>query len=127
MDILLKILGILCAVVVGWKLHGLWFKFIMAPVLKDLGITYEEVLRVARKNGIDVTKEEAALAETYPVLEVRVEKVKDMLYAYRREDDVFLAQAKTKEDLLERLRQQVKGTVKLTARVEEGGRYLEND
>lgn len=127
MDGLLIILGILCAVVVGWKLHGIWFKFIIAPVLKDMGITYEEVLRVAKKNGIDVSKQEAELAEAYPILEVRVEKVKDMLYAYRRDDDVFLAQAKNKEDLLERLRQQVKGTVKLQARIDEGGRYLEND
>lgn len=110
----------------GWKLHSLWFKMIILPVLKDLGITYEDVVRTAKKNGVDVGAEhDKAVAEDYPILEVRVEKHKDTLYAFRRNDDIFLAQATNKEDLIERLRQQVKGTVKLQARIGEGGEYLE--
>lgn len=93
MEILLLIIGLVIGFFIGEGLALFKIRQIM--------------LRVAERNGIDLTKEMQHIAEVGEIDEpeetivyrLEIEKINDILYLYDRGNDSFICQAKNIEEL----------------------------
>ena len=76
-------------------------------ILKDLGVTEQQLRRLAEKNDIPVPTENPRDSITGEVtvtpIEIKIEEQQGMLYAYRLDNDQFLGQGTDREALIERL------------------------
>ena len=109
-----------CGGYIGYKLNELLMVHVFRKMLDDAGITDAQLNQFANhwrgKLGND---EEDSLTD----IEVRIEKVNDQLYAFRVENDEFIAQGKTKEDLLTAIEQRM-NNVKLIISQENGAEFV---
>jgi len=102
---------------VGWVLGKWWTALTFQQILEDLGVTDQQL----RDLLVDDNDPKEVLE-----IEVKIEQVGDQLYAYRKSDDHFLGQATTRERLLERLKSEFSGDVKLIVAQEDGADLLKN-
>ena len=119
----MELLFLLVAVaVISWKASQFWHLMAFKKMLEDLKIGNDQLLKVARDNGIDITELEAADDENshLPVLEVRVEKHPEGLFAYRKEDGFFIAMGKDRDTLMENLVHNL-NNVRVIVAKEDGG------
>ena len=76
-------------------------------IIKDLGITDQQLRKLAEKNGIRVPTENPRDSITGEVtvtpIEIRIEEHQGQLYAYRLDNDQFLGQGTDREQLIARL------------------------
>lgn len=88
----------------GWRICSIWTLISVKRIFEELNITHDQLAALAEKNGIELPKEDGDGEEaSYRKVELRVEIYQDQYYAYEEERDTFVAQAKTPEELLERL------------------------
>jgi len=109
-----------CGGYIGYKLNELLMVHVFRKMLDDAGITDAQLNQFANhwrtKLGND---EEDSLTD----IEVRIEKVNDQLYAFRVENDEFIAQGTTKEDLLAAIEKRMTN-VKLVISQEHGAEFV---
>ena len=109
-----------CGGYIGYKLNELLMVHVFRKMLDDAGITDAQLNQFANhwrtKLGND---EEDSLTD----IEVRIEKVNDQLYAFRVENDEFIAQGTTKEDLLAAIEKRM-NNVKLIISQENGAEFV---
>ena len=109
---------------IGMKLASVWQTIILKELLKDLGITDQQLRELAKKHGAnladsDEDSDELVLTE----MEIRIEQHAGQLYAYRVEDDFFMGQGADRESLIKRIAEDV-ADVKLIIRDENGASLL---
>jgi hypothetical protein len=109
---------------IGMKLASVWQTIILKELLKDLGITDQQLRELAKKHGAnladsDEDSDELVLTE----MEIRIEQHAGQLYAYRVEDDFFIGQGTDRESLIKRIAEDV-ADVKLIIRDENGASLL---
>lgn len=110
---------------VGWILGSMFTKMWMAlsfrDILKDLGVTEQQLRNLAAKNNIPLRSEhpEPELRE----IDIVVEQHNDCLFAYRSEDRQFMAQGRTEQELLDHLKSRFKD---VRLRVQSGSELLVN-
>ncbi len=115
---------------VGHKLAVGFYLRLFKMILEDLGIDNKKLVEMARKHGAEfITPEhEAKFKEIEEAdlekIEIKVEKHNDTLYAFRKDNDAFLGQGATREDLIEAMAQKMKN-VHLT--VVEGNEYMKSE
>jgi PP-loop superfamily ATP-utilizing enzyme len=104
------IIEFLIAFALGWwighKVSGFWMALSFREILKDLGVTEQQLKKLAEKNGIDLPEKPTEESEETPILtpiEIRIEEHQGVLYAYRLDNDQFLGQGTDREALIERL------------------------
>lgn len=108
------------------KFHLTLFKMI----LQDLGISNKDLIRVARKTGVEfITNEQEQKFKEIEEgeldhIEIKVEKHGEMLYAFRNDNDQFLGQGTSREALIEAMATKLKN-VRLT--VVEGNEYMKQE
>ena len=111
---------------IGWSLSARVNRELMgrafAEILKDLNINETNLKSLATKYGMKVTKVEKdeATNEEMEVVEVKIEKHHGSLYAFRKDNDKFLGQGENREELIERLKHEFSGTVKMIVREADG-------
>ena len=108
----------------GMKLASVWQTIILKELLKDLGITDQQLRELAKKHGAnladsDEDSDELVLTE----MEIRIEQHAGQLYAYRVEDDFFMGQGADRESLIKSIAEDV-ADVKLIIRDENGASLL---
>jgi hypothetical protein len=106
----------------GMKLATVWQTIILKELLKDLGISDQQLRELAVKHGADLSEEdpdEPILTE----MEIRIEQHAGQLYAYRVEDDQFMGQGADREALIKRIAEDV-ANVRLIIRDENGANLL---
>jgi hypothetical protein len=94
------------ALYIGWKASQAWHLIAFRKIMQDLKITDNQLLKVAQDAGVDIseiTKEDDKDETDLPILEVRVEQQPEGLFAYRKEDSLFLAMGKDRKGLMENL------------------------
>jgi hypothetical protein len=93
------------ALYIGWKASQAWHLIAFRKIMQDLKITDNQLLKVAQEAGINMEEltEEKAEDSNLPILEVRVEQQPEGLFAYRKEDSLFLAMGKDRKGLMENL------------------------
>jgi hypothetical protein len=102
MELMILLLG----AVVGWGLGTAWATMLahktIYMMLREFGITDDQVKALARKKGIKLPSDSDS-AEEDPVLthiEIRIEKIDDQLLAYSIHDNKFLGQGRDREELI---------------------------
>jgi len=88
----------------GSVVRGAWMALSFREILKDLGITEQQLRALAEKNEIQLPEIKSDDKESQlPVLEVRVEQTDLGLFAYRKRDSLFLARGADREELMKNL------------------------
>lgn len=90
----------------GWKLSARFHLGLFKLILSDLKITNQDLVNMVRKHGTDfmTAEQEAQLNEMeedgLERIDIKVEKHSDTLYAFRKDNDQFLGQGSSREDLI---------------------------
>lgn len=111
---------------VGYKLATAAALLSMRKILEELDVTPKQLEAILAKLGHEVpdANDGKSAADDLEVVAVKVEKQGDMLYVFRKDNDKFLGQATTKEELIERLGEKLRN-VRLVIDKEDGGEYFE--
>ena len=90
--------------ILGWKINDALRTAAIRALLKELGVTDQDLRAAAARNGIEISAApDTAADET--VVEVKLEQHGGQIFAYRKSDDTFLAQGTDRDSLIERLNQ----------------------
>ena len=90
--------------IIGWKINDAVRTAAIKALLKELGVTDQDLRAAAARNGIILGDAPATAADT-TVVEVRLEQEGNQIYAYRKSDSVFLGQGTDTDSLIARLNQ----------------------
>ena len=92
---------------IGSWVRGTWMALSFREILRDLGVTESQLRRLAEKNDIKIPTENPRDSITGEItvtpIEIKIEQVGDVLYAYRLDNDKFLGQGTDREALIQRL------------------------
>jgi hypothetical protein len=108
MTIDLVILCVIMALYIGWKASAIWHLYTFRTLLEELKVPDHQLRQLVRDKAMDLgepTPEEAEDDDTanLPVLEVRIEQQPEGLFAYRKDNDLFIAMGKDHTQLMENL------------------------
>jgi hypothetical protein len=93
--------------ILGWKINDVLRTAAIKALLKELGVTDQDLRAAAARNGIEISAApDTAADET--VVEVKLEQHGGQIFAYRKSDDTFLAQGTDRDSLIDRLNQTMK-------------------
>lgn len=91
----------------GSAVSRAWMALSFREILRDLGVTDQQLRKLAAKNDIHVPTENPRDSITGEVtltpIEIRIEEVEGTLYAYRLDNSQFLGQGPDREQLIKRL------------------------
>ena len=125
MDAILLIIVIFAAgFYVGYKVQEKLMFYTMAEMFKKAGITNAELDKFIGhwKDDLDVdvpSKDD----EGYEIVDIKVEKHGEVLYAFRKDNDQFLGQGDTKESLIKRLGEKAVG-IRMVIAEEDGAELI---
>lgn len=122
---------IVLAFALGWwlghKATALWLQISFREILRDLGVTEQQLRTLAQKNDIKIPTENPRDSITGEVtltpMEIRIEEVGGTLYAYRLDNSQFLGQGTDREALIERLKENLTN-VRLIVAEENGAGFI---
>jgi len=100
---------------VGHWFTALFHKLMIGTILEAAGVTHEKLKSMVEEQQVE--------DEGYERVQIKVEQVGAELYAYRKDDGLFLGQGSTKELLIERLADKLKD-VRLMISKEDGADLL---
>lgn len=113
----------------GHKVSGFLMALSFREILKDLGVTDQQLKKLAEKNGIDLPEkltEEPEETATLTPIEIRIEQHQGVLYAYRLDNEQFLGQGTDREALINRLKDNLTN-VRLIIAEEHGADLLQKN
>ena len=114
----------------GAKLSNIWNRIVFRDILNDLGVTNKQLMKLAREKGVDFTEldDEAtkAAANEPEEIVIKIEQHGQALYAFRIENDEFLGQGNSREELVEGLAKRFRN-VRFTVPENMGAELLKND
>ena len=99
----------------GWIMGGaakeIFMRLVFRDILKDLGVTEQQLRNLARaqKINLDPQLPAAATAPEIPVVEIKIEQHQGQLYAYRIDNGRFLGQGADRESLTRSIAESYKG------------------
>ena len=118
----------------GWYIGGKVAAYLQLQVFKailsELNISNKDLIRVARKNAPDFIQDkldeiesqaDAADESGLEQIEIKVEKHGEMLYAFRNDNDQFIGQGTSRDDLIKAMSERLRN-VRCT--VVEGSEYM---
>lgn len=103
MDVIFILAAFALGAYIGYRVSTALFAISFKNIMDDLGITEQQLRRVAAEKGIDLGPEEAAQEPTLTPIEIKLEERSGQIYAYRMDNDQFLGQGANREELVERL------------------------
>ena len=111
----------------GSAVSRAWMALSFREILKDLGVTEQQLRKLARDNDINLPTEnpqDAAEEPTLTPMEIKIEEVQGMLYAYRLDNNQFLGQGVDRDQLIDRLKENLTN-VRLIIAKEDGADLLQ--
>lgn len=109
--ILLLVCVAAVAGVVGFQIAALMYQAIFADMLEKLGVTEDQVRKLGKQLGEELGQDTSMFDEEeseLPTVHIKIEKHNDTLYAFRKDNDEFMGQGGTKEELILRLAEKQK-------------------
>jgi len=106
----------------GSKVTQLTQTWAFRKVLEELGVTDQQLRALAEREGIRVPAPEEAKPDL-AIVEIRIEKMGEMLFAYRLDNDQFLGQGADKDKLIESLKHNLTNVRVIIAK-EDGADYI---
>jgi hypothetical protein len=104
MDMLELLLIFAAGIAIGWRVNDALRTAAIRALLKELGVTDQDLRAAAARHGIILEDAPDTAADT-TVVEVRLEQDRGQIYAYRKSDDTFLGQGTDTDSLIARLNQ----------------------
>jgi hypothetical protein len=124
MDIFLIILAVALGFVIGWRVNEHIHQSILTDILKRAGVTAEDLEKALDKLSTEIDEDVTAL--TSAKVYVRVERVNDQIFMFRKDTNEFLAQGTTAKDLLDALTKRFKD-MEFTVTKEDGAELLKEN
>jgi hypothetical protein len=100
-DATLTILVLVLGVAIGWRLHAAFSRFTMLSIMRDMGITEQQLKAQMKKYELET---EPTPEDELTVIEVTLEQHQGQLYAFRKDDDSFLGQGRDRDSLIDDLK-----------------------
>lgn len=97
------LLAFILGCVIAARITNAWNRQVFREILKDLGVRDSELLALAQKNGMLLDEEVSQPNSPQEVVEVKLEQIHGQIYAFRKDNDVFLGQGKDADSLIKRL------------------------
>jgi hypothetical protein len=88
-------LGLAIGLFVGWKAADTFHKAMIGDILHRAGVTPEKL-----QDMMTEMQKEIGIEEEFPKLEIKIEQHSGQLYAFRKDNNLFLAQGADRETLL---------------------------
>jgi uncharacterized protein YneF (UPF0154 family) len=101
---------------IGYKVNDYINAHMFKDVIKDLNITESQIKQLAAKNGIELEEPQSDV----PEVEVKVEQHSGCYYAYSVNDNEFMGQGTTPQELLQAIKLRFK-QIRIIVREENGG------
>jgi len=111
MDIIvLAIMFVLMGVIIGSWVSHLFHRAIMREFLKELGYDTPEKLKQLHDQVAEkLIRDNSAAQSGKPVIRIRLEQHQGILFAYREDDQTFVGQGNTREDLVASIMHRIRG------------------
>ena len=123
MDIFLIILAVALGFVIGWRVNEHIHQSILTDLLQRAGVTAEDLEKALDKLSTEI--DESPASNTTKVY-VRVERVNEQIFMFRKDTNEFLAQGTTARDLLDALTKRFKD-MEFTVTKEDGAELLKEN
>lgn len=120
-------IGLIVGFILGSRLKEAFMRLVFRDVLKDLGVTEQQLRKLAREHNIVVPEElpAAPAPEDLPTIEIKIEQHQGQLYAFRTDNDAFLGQGTDRESLIARIAERTQN-VKYIVRKDQGADLISN-
>ena len=105
-DLLAFVLGCILGAIVGYKVADALHKTLIPDIFRRAGVTPEKLEAVMKDLQKEIDLEEGRTNE-FPKLEIKVEQHGEFMFAYRKDSGLFLAQGKTRDELIAMISQKV--------------------
>ena len=105
-DLMAFVLGCILGGIVGYRLANHLHQAVISDLFQRVGITPEKMESVMKDLQKEINQAEGETSE-FPTLEIKVEQHGDRMYAYRKDSGLFLAQGKTRDELIAMISEKV--------------------
>ena len=105
-DLLAFVLGCILGAIVGYRVADQLHKALIPDIFRRAGVTPEKLESVMKDLQKEIDVEEGRTNE-FPKLEIKVEQHGEFMFAYRKDTDLFLAQGRTRDELIAMIGQKV--------------------
>ena len=124
-DLLAFVLGCVLGGVVGYRVADGLHKALIPDIFRRAGVTPEKLEAVMRDLQKEIDTEEGQ-ADEFPKLEIKIEQHGDLMFAYRKDSGLFLAQGKTREELIAMITEKVTNVTLVIAEADGAALIKEN-
>jgi len=105
-DLLAFVLGCILGAYVGYRAADNLHKAVLPDLFHRAGITPDKLEAMMKDLQKEINTEEGR-SDEFPNLEIKIEQHGDVMYAYRKDSGLFLAQGKTREELIAMITEKV--------------------
>jgi len=96
--------------ILGAWISSIFYRSVIREFLKELGYDTPEKLRELHDRIADrLTADNSAAVSGKPVIKIRLEQHQGIIFAYREDDQTFVGQGNTREDLLASIMHRIRG------------------
>ena len=96
--------------IIGAWISSIFYRSVIREFLKELGYDTPEKLRELHDRIADkLTADNSAASAGKPVIKIRLEQHQGIIFAYREDDQTFIGQGNTREDLLASIMHRIRG------------------
>ena len=124
-DLLAFVLGCILGGIVGYRLANHLHQAVISDLFQRVGITPEKMESVMKDLQKEINQAEGETSE-FPNLEIKVEQHGDAMYAYRKDSGLFLAQGKTRDELIAMITEKVSNVTLVISEADGAGLIKEN-
>jgi hypothetical protein len=104
-DTFLALLIFVLGFLVGWRLSALFNRMATFSILRDLGITEQQLKQQMKKYEGQLDDDpDSGSEEPLTDIEITLEQHQGQIYAFRKDTDAFLGQGKDRDSLIEDLK-----------------------
>lgn len=102
------IIAVIVALYIGWKASQAYHLLQFRSILEDLGVSNTDLRKLAEQQGIELDKapllkQDSEEESELPVLEIRIEQQPEGLFAYRKDNSLFIARGSDRKELMDNL------------------------
>jgi len=124
-DLMAFVLGCILGGIVGYRVSDYLHQSVIADLLRRAGITPDRLMTIMKDLQKEINAEEG-VTEEFPKLEIKVEQHGDRMFAYRKDSGLFLAQGKTRDELIAMITEKVSNVTLVIAEADGAALIKEN-
>ena len=124
-DLMAFVLGCILGGIVGYRVADALHKALIPDIFRRAGVTQEKLEAVMKDLQKEINQEEGR-TEEFPKLEIKIEQHGDRMYAYRKDTGLFLAQGKTRDELIAMITEKVANVTLVISEADGAGLIKEN-